>query len=292
MLVDMGSLAMMESKLQKETGVKIKTISHVTTSMVLDAVRKVNYMELDLNGMYHSVLTDFLATVQLQEHHSGKNKAIVSICTTGNGTAKKIEQMVKEIINSQTDETVKVITVSSLKMKQELPKLLDAYQIIATIGTQNPKLEVPHITLESIVDGSGEKAIRQLLGQPEVKKETIKRENIILYDLCRDTLNMYLVYLNPHHITDLLLDWVKDLQLKMGTNFSNTLSLKLVVHTAFAFERVVKQTALVYSDEWREALSKPLEIVDQTLAPVEKQLDLFLTKDEKIYIAEVLLNES
>ena len=43
MLVDMGSLAMLESRLEEKTGISIKTISNVTTSMVLDAVRKVNY---------------------------------------------------------------------------------------------------------------------------------------------------------------------------------------------------------------------------------------------------------
>jgi transcriptional regulatory protein LevR len=37
MLVDMGSLAMLETRLEQQTGVKIKTISNVTTSMVLDA---------------------------------------------------------------------------------------------------------------------------------------------------------------------------------------------------------------------------------------------------------------
>jgi transcriptional regulatory protein LevR len=52
MLVDMGSLAMLESRLEQQTGVSIKTISNVTTSMVLDAVRKVNYLNLNLHAIY------------------------------------------------------------------------------------------------------------------------------------------------------------------------------------------------------------------------------------------------
>lgn len=60
MLVDMGSLAMLESKLEEKTGVNIKTISNVTTSMVLDAVRKVNYLNLNLHAIYDSVTKDFI----------------------------------------------------------------------------------------------------------------------------------------------------------------------------------------------------------------------------------------
>ncbi len=55
MLVDMGSLAMLESKLEQKTGTKIKTISNVTTSMVLDTVRKVNYLDLNLYAIFDSV---------------------------------------------------------------------------------------------------------------------------------------------------------------------------------------------------------------------------------------------
>ena len=102
---------------------------------------------------------------------------------------------------------------------------------------------------------------------------------------------MYLVYLNPYHLTDMLLDWTKDLQIKLGTTFSNTMILKLVVHTAFAFERVVKNDPLNYSDPWREELKGPLEAVDATLASLEQKLVLFLNPDEKLFIAEVLLNE-
>ncbi|MBV7390559.1 sigma 54-interacting transcriptional regulator [Enterococcus sp. ALS3] len=289
MLVDMGSLATFEEKLIKTTKVPIKTIPNVTTSMVLDVARKTNYMDLDLNGIYHSVTKDFLSAMQLQGLTGGRDKAILAVCTTGQGTAKKLEEMITKVVDSQTDETVRVVTVSSLKMKEDIPNLLEKYQVIASVGTKNPKIDVPYISLENLVDGSGERALRQLLGQYDSSKEVITKENVIIRDLVQDTLNMYLVYLNPHHITDLLMEWIDDLQIKLGRSFPNSLSLKLVVHTAFAFERVLKQSSLDYDEPLREELVDLLALVEETIAPVEEKLDLNISQDEKMFIAEVLL---
>lgn len=288
LLVDMGSLAMMEEALIKESGKKIKTIPNVTTAMVLDAVRKINYMELGLVGIYSSIVKDFLSSVQLQMQQGGRAKVILAICTTGSGTAAKIEKMVAEIIEQGADETIRTITLSSIGLQEQLPAVMDQYHILATVGTTNPKIDAPHITLEELIEGTGEKTLRKILGGPALKKQRSKRKNVVVKDLCQDTLNMYLVYLNPYLLSDMLLDWTKELQLKMQKQFSNTLLLKLVVHTAFSFERVVKQNPLSYHDVASSEVQKLVQIVTETLAPLEKQLLLELTDDEKFYIAEVI----
>lgn len=59
LLVDMGSLSMIEPKLIKASGVEVKIISNVTTVMVLDAVRKTNYTDRTLMNVYDSVKRDF-----------------------------------------------------------------------------------------------------------------------------------------------------------------------------------------------------------------------------------------
>lgn len=288
MLVDMGSLAMMEGKLMEKTGVAIKTIPNITTLIVLDVVRKINYMDLSLAGIYSSVMKDFLATIQTQEN--GRPKAILSICTTGSGTAKKIEQMVSGILQNSTEESVEIITVSSLKIPQTMSKLIEKYQILATVGTKDPKIDVPHISLEDLIEGSGERVIRQVVGLPYEKKQQ-RPKNTVIRDLCQDALNTYLVYLNPYHITDMLLDWTKELQMNIEMTFSNIMILKLVVHAAFAFERAIKQDPLTYTDPWREELQIPLDIVSSTIESLEDRLVLNLVEDEKIFIAEILLNE-
>lgn len=55
LLVDMGSLASFNNQLQTETGIPIRTIDMVTTSLVLETVRKVSVLGTDLDVLYDSL---------------------------------------------------------------------------------------------------------------------------------------------------------------------------------------------------------------------------------------------
>lgn len=292
MLVDMGSLALMEQRLSEVSNVNIRTITNVTTSMVLDVIRKVNYMDLDLSAIYHSVQKDFVDSLRLQNNYQfgTKPKAILVICTTGKGTALKLERMLLDLVQQLTDEIIEIIPVSALKMSQEIEKLKLKYQIIASVGTKNPQLQAPFIELSSLVDGKGENVIRQLLTGNSLREHK-NSEPLVVKDLCKDTFSMYLVYLNPIHITDLLLEWMKELQVQLNQHFSNTRLIRVIIHTGFAFERVIKKNSLSYDDPVEEKVAIVAEIVAKTIQKVESKLDLFLSKDEKLYIAEAIIQE-
>ncbi|MQS76915.1 sigma-54-dependent transcriptional regulator [Companilactobacillus halodurans] len=285
MLVDMGSLNMMENKLMKKTGIKLKTIPNVTTSIVLDTVRKINYMNLDLNGIYESVSKDFSDSYKLAT--SGKTKVILSICTTGEGTAKKIEQFLNDIIIHYSDDNVKVIRASALHLKDSVAKVDKNYQIIASVGTKDPKLNVPFVSLEELVSGHGEDELKRVLGVKVNSKRT-NSNKMVISDICLDTLNKYLLYLNPTRIIKMLMDWIKELQIQMGKNFNNSTIVKLVVHTAFSFERCVSKNPIHYDDEVSKEVASFLPLLNQTINPMENKLDLHLDKDEKLFICEIL----
>lgn len=288
MLVDMGSPTMMEERLEKASGVKIKTIPNVTTSIVLDVVRKINYMNLDLHSIYDSVKKDFFSSMQLQEISSGKPKVILAICTTGNGTAKKIEHMITNIVYGSTDESVRVMTVSSLKLKAKIPELLEKYQVLASVGTKDPNISAPYISLEHLIEGNGEVVLKQVLGVNVLPIDQPEQKNIVVKDLCEDTLKTYLVYLNPYHVTDMLLDWVRDMEADFEMSFSNSLIIRLVIHTAFVFERVIKKTELFYEEKAAIAVLDNLVIVEKSIQQVEEGLQLKVSRDEKLFISELL----
>lgn len=176
------------------------------------------------------------------------------ICTTGKGTALKLERMLLDLVQQLTDEIIEIISISALKMSQEIEKLKLKYQIIASVGTKNPQLQAPFIELSSLVDGKGENVIRQSLGGK--KKATLKNTTpMVVKDLCKDTFSMYLVYLNLVHIADLLLEWMKELQIQLNQHFSNTRLIRVIIHTGFAFERVIKKNNLSYDDPIEEKVA-------------------------------------
>lgn len=291
LLVDMGSLAMMDKEIEKRTGVNVLSIPNVTTSVVLDVVRKINYTNFDLCSIYSSVKKDFMNSLQLYDDRLQKPKAILSICMSGEGTARKMEQMINNIISKSGNEIIEVITISALEMKDRIPKLTEKYSVLASVGTKDPEINSPFISLEALIEGEGEQFLSFIIsGEKSVSKVKSDKNHgsILIRDLCEETLRSYLVYLNPVHITALLIEWVEEIESLEGQKLSNSNILKLVVHTSFAFERVIKKNPLNYTDEITDNLNAYFEKVDQTLENVEKRIDLNLSKDEKLFIAEIV----
>ncbi|MGX7047906.1 NtrC family Transcriptional regulator, ATPase domain [Lactococcus piscium] len=288
LLVDMGSLSMIEPKLVKASGIEVRIIQNVTTVMVLDTVRKAAYTDRTLMNVYDSVKRDFLAAVRAQKTSKGRPKAIVSICMTGSGTAKKVETLLNDIVERTTDEDVRILTLSALKIKEEMPKILANYQVLASVGTKNPKIEAPYISLEKLIEGSGTNMLNQILTKGEMREVDNKSQNYVIRDLCADMLETHLVYLNPRLMLDFLLKWTDQVQQECQMNFQNATLIKLIIHSAFAFERVIKEDALAYEDIASEDTLALLPIVSKTLLTMEDGLNLRLSQGEKLFICEIL----
>lgn len=291
LLVDMGSLSMMDKKIKKKTGVKVLSIPNVTTSVVLDVVRKINYTNFDLHSIYSSVKKDFINSLQLHEDRSQKPKVILSICMSGEGTAKKMEQMINSVISNNCQEVIEVITVSALELKKIIPEIVQKYTVLASVGTKDPEIESPFISLESLIEGEGEQFLKCIVSREDLTTNIENKNDsgsVLIKDLCEETLRTYLVYLNPLHITNLLIEWIEDIERIEKINFSNSNILKMIIHTAFAFERVIKGNPLVYSEKIDPELVQYLNKVESSISGVEKKIDLYLCEDEKLFVAEIL----
>ena len=80
--------------------------------------------------------------------------------------------------------------------------------------------------------------------------------------------------------------WAEAVQTACFTQ--NATLIKLIIHSAFAFERVIKENALRYEDMPSEASLELLPLVTSTLSPIENGLNLYLSEGEKIFICEIL----
>lgn len=287
LLVDMGSLAMHEESLKKASNCEIKTISNVTTLMVLDAARKVDYLQYDLNGLYRSINNSF--------HHpyvnksEGKMKAILCICTTGSGAAIKLKEMIAELVMQYSEENVEVINVSMMKMDKEIETLKENYHLIAAVGTKQPKLKLPYISLEKFIEGSGaDFLIRQITGKDVACRAPVQ-ENCVMVNLVEDTLKTYLVFLNPHIICEILVNWLDEVSMLLEHTYSNTVMIRCLVHTALAVERIVKDNQLDYDEEPSDKAKEVFPVISETLDKHLEQLHLSVCKGEKLYIAETLV---
>lgn len=286
LLVDMGSLSSFEMEIIKRTGVQIRTIDMVSTPVVLEALRKSNLFDMDLESIYSSLKNFKGYGVYDTEEYSNNEKVIVTICSTGEGTAKKLKEIIDDAIKNITDTEIKTIPVGIKNLKSEIERIKLKHNIIATVGVKDPKINAPFISLESLIDGSGEDKIKDIIKQKHiiVKESDTK---VITKDLCEDSLKQFLTYLNPYKITGLILSFCKLIEKEFKKEFTNSMTIKIVLHVACALERVLTQDTLVYRGD-RECINKELySIIKKSSLIFKEGLNLELNDDEVYYICDM-----
>ncbi|EOH95571.1 sigma 54-interacting transcriptional regulator [Enterococcus pallens] len=139
-LADMGSLIRVEEIIGEQITTPIKLIDRVDTLMVLESVRKSLLPNTTLEGLYDEILSEkgiSLITPKITQ----KQKVIVTVCLTGQGAALEIKEFLDEsLANKGFDiDILAAGFFSENDILIELSKIQEQFEIIAIVGTMNPK---------------------------------------------------------------------------------------------------------------------------------------------------------
>jgi transcriptional regulatory protein LevR/transcriptional regulator with AAA-type ATPase domain len=303
LLVDMGSLSTFGSKITEETQIPVKVIDMVTTAMVLEATRKASFIDSDLNDIYAELrefhgysrvaITDENSKEEKEEDLSmisGKPKAIIAVCSTGEGTAKKIKDLLDQLLIQNLIEDIKVFPISIVNMKDHIKQVSAKYTIVATTGVMDPQIGVPFMPLQTLLQGGGEKFVRQLAERSEVSWVLDEQDSKLTRSVCRQYLSQYFVFLNADKFTDILWNYVDYLAETKKVEFSESFRINLIMHVAGAVERMLtnnpmetapEELAAVQEEEWFKLIQKA---DDQYL----RRIQIEMTPGEEFYVYKLL----
>jgi transcriptional regulatory protein LevR/transcriptional regulator with AAA-type ATPase domain len=289
LLVDMGSLSNFEAIITESTGIKVKTIDMVSTPLVLEAVRKSNIGDMDIDTIYDS-LKDFegygraITENELEVH---KEKAIITICSTGEGTAQKLKELVQDIIVHLTDEQIEIIPVGVKELDKRITSIRK-FNILAAVGVMNPNIGVPFISLEHLIGGSGEQVLSNVIKNNHMMIKE-KGVNVVVRDLCLDSLKQFLTFLNPYKIISVLMELTCVLEKELNKKFDNTECIRLIVHLGCALERMVINDGLVYGDDKAKLDKDIVRALNKINNIIKNSLNIKLTDDEICFISEIIV---
>lgn len=289
LLVDMGSLASFAPVIIEKTGINIRCIDMASTPLVLEAVRKASRLDTDLNTIYET-LKDFRGYARLEasvDVISSKPRAIITICSTGEGTAKKLKELVNNIIVSLTDEEIQIIPIGIKDVANRVKLIQQEKNVIATVGIVNPNIDAPFISLVALIDGNGEGILASIVKNNgfETKENNTK---VVVEDLCTDTLKQFLTYLNPFKIVGVLIKFIEIVQKELNVTFDNSMCIKLIIHIGCAVERMLINNGLIYEEN--------IEILDKDKIRalkigndfIKRSINIQLTEDEIYFIVEMM----
>lgn len=160
-LVDMGSLSGFGGFITKKTGIMTRTVTRVDTLMVIDAVRKVLLPEANLDEVAESLLKG--KTIKTYPYEdvtplASDKPAVISLCLTGEGTARHIDRLIKDEVQ-KINPNIKIVTLGILDdsdIIEQIDKIRRNMNVLAVVGTVNPgHAEVPFVSSSDVIKGEG-----------------------------------------------------------------------------------------------------------------------------------------
>jgi transcriptional regulatory protein LevR/transcriptional regulator with AAA-type ATPase domain len=289
LLVDMGSLTSFDTMIMEKANVKVKTLDMVSTSLVLEAARKANIFGMDLESIYNSLkkFKGYGSVIEKSYPHHPDKGVILTICTTGEGTAVKLKELVEDSIHNITDEYIEVIPIGIQDVKERVKEIRQQHKILASVGITNPHIDAPFIPLDSLIDGRGEKILKNIFKNDDF---TIvdKGHNLVVRNLCEDSLKQILTYLNPIKIISVLMEFQRVLGKELKREFSNSMQIKLIIHCGCAVERMVIKEGLNYKGDRSNSNATLIKHIKKAAEVFRDTIQIELTEDEILYIADML----
>ena len=290
LLADMGSLCSFGPILEERLNVPVKTIGMVSTPFVLEAMRKVDIAGMTLSAIYDSLVSFNGYQHALSAQEEDKDKVIVTVCSTGQGTAEKLQSIIVDILMDVSAKHIRVIPISLVNMDDTLKEMQQKYNIIAIVGIKDPKIGVPFIPLEELIVGQGDCILREIIGPSGgYHREQLEDNNTVLRKFCEDGLQDMLLYLNPKKVVGILMDFVRDLEKAFGEVWDNPHRLHLIIHVGCALERMVTGSGLVYDVKEKPPVDgEKMAIVKAQALRFKRILNIELSEDEMKFIVAIL----
>jgi len=303
LLVDMGSLSSVAKAVTRRTGIVVKSVEMVSTLMLLHVLHKAMLSQNDINVVYRSAWTARSMTqgaVPDNELIGGKDRAIITTCLTGQGTALKIKGLLEKMLIQWELCHIRVIAVEAGDQKmleKRLISLHHSYDIVASVGSIDPEIvDKPHIALEELIQGGAGSELRRLLtdGLEAIDVADRYTERGMDWEVMRGMvagmLDEFLTFVNPSKVLDTLMICIRKLEEELQLTFSSSGLVRMLVHSACMVERLVTQAGISYPDTAEFIAGHSLEyaVLKRVINDLEQQFNVLVNDEELCHLIEII----
>ncbi len=281
-LTDMGSLNTFSHMLMKETGITTKTISMVSTLVVLESVRMAS-VGRSLKEIYQNIQLSFETAVHSQfKQVTSLKKAVVVTCFTGEGVANRLAERIKPVLESDEITIIQMQFLEKNAFRNKMDELMDTYEIKAIVGTVDINYQnVPFFSAYDIFKDDQLTKLRQLVYK-EISVEELSH-----------SLDGAIKSVSSLHE---LLDEVKEVTEKIETELSLVLEpgvdMGILLHISFLVDSLLTGKHQRLFNElpiFKKNHRYEMDIVKMNILVLEKKYQIKVPSDEIAYITEMYL---
>lgn len=231
-LVDMGSLVTFGREIETEFKLKTRTIPLVSTLHCIEATRKamIGYTldeiyrdTLEVNNLYDNNTLDYIPEVLAE-----RRLAIVTVCTTGEGSAKTMKGILEKTLKFENSllDIVAINFIGKESVYSRLEKLSNKYEIICLVSPFELEVDYIQFKLDDIIEGNCTENIQDIINREKV------------YNKMEDSLEHQLKNINGKIVVDDIKRFTGTVTKSINTKLTSNAIIGITLHTAVMIDRL------------------------------------------------------
>lgn len=285
LLTDMGSLNSFSHMLMEETGVVIKSISMVTTLVVLEAVRLASSGR-GLKDIYNNIQLSFESAVHAQfKLKENRPKAVVVACFTGEGVAKKLYERLEPSVKGKDVHLLRLQILEKKTFINRMDELLDTYDIKAIVGTVD--VSYPYVPFFSAYDVFQDKGLAQL--------NELLSEELSVEAIAASLDGAFKEVESPVALLRDVKKSVMTIEKELGLTLTPGVLTGMMLHVAILVDNLLSGEHMRLFHNFTEFKKKhryDMDIVTMGVSLLEHQYGVSLPEDEVAYLTEMYVKNA
>lgn len=292
LLVDMGSLGMFGELISAETGIKIRVLDMVTTIITIECARKSmtsNNIDEILEEVKDSVnyFSNYGKSLT-QTYIPRKENIILTVCTTGEGSAIKLKNLIEEKINLK-EKDIQIIPMPVADTKQmhsSINRLSKDKRIVAIVGTINPNVYgIPFISVSDLLLGDNYEKIKSIINSIKTAKD--------LYNEIFETLDIEFEDLDIHTFKPMCIHFLDFIEGELSRDLNIDKAVGLILHLACAISKMIKNEEMpkcIKREELIQKYTQEFKCIKTALVQFEKAYNIVFSEDEICNILSIIMD--
>ena len=281
-LTDMGSLNSFSHMLTEETGIVTKTISLVSTLVVLESVRMAS-VGRSLKEIYQNIQLSFESAVHAQFRQTETlKKAVIVACFTGEGVSNKLAERIQPVMDAEDTQIIQMQFLEKAAFRVRIDDLMDTYDIKAVVGTVDVDYQnIPFISAYDIFKDEELTRLRQLVS----KVISVEELSASLNGAIKSVPSLYELLVETKNATEKIENELS-LVLEPGVDMG------IILHLSFLVDNLLTDKhQRLFNDlaEFKKSHRYEMDIVKMNLIVFENKYNIDIPEDEVAYITEMYL---
>lgn len=289
-LADMGSLLDFGHKLTRDTGIPTHTIPNVSTAIALD------FAHIMLNRNEHIDLTynEYLIKNRFEPAFASSEKepAIISACSSGQGTSIAFKNMIVEILKENSLGYIHVFALSNeeLQKKNETyQEIVDSYNLIAVIGNVHIDVDAPFFHISELVTDDKKENFIKFLNKTGVSEQKTKHKNTDQSaEEAAGFLAQHVMYVNPLTVQKVAAEFLENLFDDLEYEEKNRAStgFSLIIHIGFMIERIIANKTIIFDHKtpYLDSNKEIFQKIRSHIKSIEEAFEIEISDDEICYM--------